>query len=100
MTEKLWGLDEVKEIYQNIEVQKNEDGIDELGFKDKEKAEKFVHTMSKLSCLYRRIETKYTMQFLADIMKEMSVQNLITRDDLYHYQEIRNVLKFGKMQLR
>ena len=62
MTEKLWGLDEVKEIYQNIEVQKNEDGIDELGFKDKDKAEKFVHAMSKLSCLYRRIETKFSMQ--------------------------------------
>ena len=87
VTEKLWGLDEVKEIYQNIEVQKNENGIEELGFKDKEKAEKFVHTMSKLSCLYRRIETKYTMQFLADIMKKMSERNLITKSDLYKYQE-------------
>ena len=87
VTEKLWGLDEVKEIYQNIEIQKNEDGIEELGFKDKEKAEKFVHTMSKLSCLYRKIETKFSMQFLADIMKEMSKQNLITKKDLYKYQE-------------
>ena len=44
---KLWNLDEVREIYQNIEVQKNEDGIEELGFKDKMLAEKFVNNMSK-----------------------------------------------------
>lgn len=86
-TKKMWNLEDVKEIYKNIEVQKNEDGLPELGFKNKEIAEKFVHTMSELSCLYRRIETKYTMQFLADVMKKMSEQNLITKKDLYKYQE-------------
>ena len=39
---KLWTLEEVKEIYEDIEIQKNEDGIEELGFKNKELAEKFV----------------------------------------------------------
>ena len=87
VTEKLWELDDVKKIYQNIEVQKNEKGIEELGFKDKEIAEKFVHTMSKLSCLYRRSETKYSMQFLADTIKEMSNNNLITINDLYTLSE-------------
>ena len=77
----------LKKSIKILKYKKNEDGIEELGFKDKEKAEKFVHVMSKLSCLYRRIETKFSMQFVADIMKEMSKQNLITKDDLYHYQE-------------
>ena len=31
-----------KEIYSNIEIQKNEEGIEELGFKDKNIAEKFI----------------------------------------------------------
>ena len=45
---KLWDLEEVREIYQNIEVQKNEDGIEELGFKDKAICEKFIHDISRL----------------------------------------------------
>lgn len=84
---KLWGLEQVKEIYQNIEVQKNEDGIEELGFKDKEIAEKFVHTMSKLSSSYIQNKTKFSMQFLADIMKKMSEENLISKKDLYNLSE-------------
>lgn len=86
-TEELWELEEVEEIYQNIEVQKNEDDIEELGFKDKEIAEKFVHTMSKLSSMYIRNKTKFSMQFLADIMKKMSEKNLISQKDLYTLSE-------------
>lgn len=85
--EELWGLEEIKEIYQNIEVQKNENNIEELGFKDKEIAEKFVHTMSKLSSSYIQNRTKFSMQFLADIMKKMSERNLISKKDLYNLSE-------------
>ena len=51
-TEKIWGLNEIKEIYDNIEIGINENGIEELAFKNKEIAEKFVHTMSMLSSMY------------------------------------------------
>ena len=37
----LWDLEEIKEMYEDIEIQVNEEGIPELGFKTKEKAEKF-----------------------------------------------------------
>ena len=84
---ELWGLEEIKEIYGNIEIQKNEEGIEELGFKDKRLAEKFVKNMSELSSLYITNETKLTMQFLADIMKKMSEKNLITKKDLYNLSE-------------
>lgn len=86
-TEELWNLEEVKEIYQNIEIQKNEEGIEELGFKDLKMAEKFVHNMSELSLLYRRNEVKFSMQFLADIMKKMQNKGLITVKDLYTLSE-------------
>ena len=86
-TEKIWDLDTVKKIYSNIEILKNEDELPELGFKDLEMAEKFVHTMSKLSSLYIKLETKYSMQFLADIMKKMSEKGLITIKDLYNCTE-------------
>lgn len=83
----LWNLEEIKEIYENIEIQKNEEGIQELGFKDKKLAEKFVKNMSKLSSSYITNETKLSMQFLADIMKKMSEKNLITKKDLYNLSE-------------
>lgn len=84
---KLWNLDEVREIYQNIEVQKNEDGIEELGFKDKMLAEKFVNNMSKLSKFYISNNAKITMQFLADIIKKMNQKGLINKEDLYKLSE-------------
>lgn len=86
-TEKIWGLKEVEEIYKNIEIQKDKDGIEELGFKDKQVAEKFVHTMSILSRIYRREKTIFSMQFLADIMKKMSQKNMISINDLYNLSE-------------
>lgn len=86
-TEKIWGLNEIEEIYKNIEIQTNEEGIQELGFKDLKIAEKFVKTMSILSRLYRREKTVYSMQLLADIMKRMSIQNMISIDDLYSLSE-------------
>ena len=85
--EKLWDLETVKEIYQDIEVQQDEDGIQELGFKHKEIAEKFVNTMSKLSCIYVGNETKYSMQLIADIVKKMYEQHLVTKTDLYTLSE-------------
>lgn len=86
-TEKIWGLNEIEKIYNNIEIQKNEERIDELGFKDKKIAEEFVHTMSILSSMYIRNKTKFSMQFLADIIKKMSEKNLITINNLYQLSE-------------
>ena len=84
---KLWDLEEVREIYQNIEVQKNEDGIEELGFKDISIVEKFIENMSTLSISYMDSKTKLSMQFLADIIKKMYNQNLIKQNDLYNLSE-------------
>lgn len=83
----LWNLKEVKEVYDNIEVQVNEQGIQELGFKDKEFAEKFVEVMSQLSIYYISNTTNFSMQFLSDIMKVMSNKKLISKNDLYEYSE-------------
>lgn len=96
---KLWDLNEIKEIYNNIEVQKNENGIDELGFKDLKIAEKFVNIMSKLSSLYITNAAKYTMELLANIMKKMSAKNLITVKDLYTLSEKEVIEKIENCNL-
>ena len=92
----LWDLEDIEEIYNNIEVQKNEKGIEELGFKDINIAEKFVHTMSKLSMIYISSETKYTMQFFADIVKKMYEQKMISKKDLYELSEQEIITKIEK----
>lgn len=87
VTGELWNLEEIKEIYKAIEVQRNEKGIKELGFKDKKMAEKFVHIMSILSSKYIQAKTKFSMQFLADIMKKMTEKQIITKADFYELSE-------------
>lgn len=87
VTEKLWDLETVRKIYSNIVVLENEDGLPEVGFTDLEIAEQFVNTMSKLSSLYIRPETKFSMQLLADVMRKMNEKGLITISDLYKYTE-------------
>ena len=84
---KVWNLSDIKEIYNNIEIQKNEKEIDELGFKEKQIAEKFVKGMRILSNSYIDNKTKLSMQYLADIMKNMSYKKLITKKDLYELSE-------------
>lgn len=96
--EELWTIEEVKEIYNNIEIQRNENGIEELGFKDKKIAEKFVNNMSKLSNSYVTNRTLISMQFLADIMKKMSDYKLITKDDLYNFSEKEIIGKIESCQ--
>lgn len=85
--EKFLNLEEIREIYQAIEVLQNEQGIQELGFVNQEKAEMFVQVASQLSSLYIVNKTKFSMQFLADIMKKMREKNLITVQDLYELSE-------------
>ncbi len=83
----LWDLDEIKEVYDNIEIQVNEEGIQELGFKDVEIAKKFINNMKRLSGNYIQDKTRFTMQFLADIMKRLNDKKLISIDDLYQLSE-------------
>lgn len=99
-TEKIWTLDDVKDIYDNIEIQKDEKGVEEVGFKDIAIAEKFVHTMSILSRLYRREKTLFTMQMLADIMKIMSDNNLINVAEMYNLSEKEVIERIEKCNVR
>lgn len=87
LTYKLMNLDEIREIYDDIEVQKDDNNVDELSFKTKSIARKFVKVTSRLSVIYREDRTRYSMQFLADIMKRLNEEKKVTREDLYKLKE-------------
>ena len=86
-TYNLLNIDEIKEIYNDLEIQTNEDGIIELGFKTKKVARKLVSITSKLSIIYREDRTRYSMQFIADILKKLQEDNLLVLEDLYEKKE-------------
>lgn len=80
-------LDEVKEIYDDIEVQENEFGEVELGFKTKSIARKFVKVTSEMSVMYRDDKTRFSMQFIADVLKDLKDDEKITIEQLYDLKE-------------
>lgn len=87
LTNKLLNIDEIKKIYSDIVLGKDEDGTLELSFKSKKTALEFVKITSKLSIIYRDDKTRYSMQLLADIIKKLNEDGLITKKDLYNKKE-------------
>lgn len=86
-TYKIIDKESIKEIYNDIEIQRNSENEIELGFKTKKIARKFVSVTSKLSIIYREDRTRYSMQFIADILKRLSNEKKILKQDLYNLKE-------------
>jgi len=84
---RIFELEDIRKYYNNITILKNEDGIDELGFKDKDLCENFIHDVSKLWPSWVEDEDRLCMQFIADIVKSMNIKGYITVDDLYKYSD-------------
>ena len=80
-------FEDVKEIYEDIEVQRNEKGEPELGFKTKAIARKFVRLASKFSMMYRNGRNVYSLQFMADLLKRMCDDDLLSVKQLYELKE-------------
>lgn len=86
-TYHLLGQDDIRALYEDIAVQKDFAGIPELGFKTKALAVKFVAVTSQLSVIYRNNKTRFSMQFIADILKRLQNRGEITLSDLYNLKE-------------
>lgn len=91
---RVWELDMIKEIYSNIVVTKNEQGIDELAFKDKTVCEKYIKIISKLWPEWVSDRDRTVMQFLADMCKSLNKINILSIDDLYTLSEKEVINKF------
>lgn len=99
---KLWKIEEIEAVYQNLEIMTNEQGIEEIGFRDIKMAEKFVEVASQLSSLYNSNQTKFSMQFLADVMRRLYDKKLIAIEDLYRFSEreiIEKIENCGEKQI-
>lgn len=90
---RVWDLENIRNCYNNIVVMKNENGIDELGFKDLFTCEKYISIISKLWPAWVTNADKAVMQFLADIVRAMHNQGYITLKDLYTFSEAEIIEK-------
>lgn len=95
---ELLTLPEVKEIYNDITVQQDESGTPELGFKTKSIARKFVKITSQMSIIYRDDRTRFSMQFIADLLQKLQTDGLLTVQDLYDLKEseVINLIESSK----
>lgn len=84
---KLLDFETIKRLYNDIKVGKDEKNIEELEFTSESSALEFVKVTSKMSIIYREYSTIYSMQLIADILKKLSEDNLITKSDLYNLKE-------------
>lgn len=87
LTYKLSNIDDIKKIYNDVILDKDEEDTLELSFKSKATALEFAKITSKLSIIYRDDKTRYSMQLLADIIKKLNEDRLITKEDLYNMKE-------------
>ncbi len=86
-TYNLSSLKEIEEIYNDISIKKNEEDIDELGFNTEKLATDFIKITNILSIIYREDRTRYSMQLIADIIKRLCEDKIITKIDLYKLKE-------------
>ena len=91
---RVWELDKIRKMYSNIVVVKNEEGKDELAFKNKEICEEYIHTISRLWPEWVSDKDRTVMQFLADMCKSMKNAGYLTIDDLYSLSEKEVIEKF------
>lgn len=80
-------LEEIKEVYDHIEVLTNEEGSLELGFNDIQIAQTFASMVSIYAKELQGNRNKYTLQYVAEVVKSSLNKDLITLNDLYHKKE-------------
>ncbi|WP_455538209.1 HD domain-containing protein [Terrisporobacter sp.] len=76
-------MKEIKSIYEDLIVSKNEMDIDEISFKTLDKAIEFTSLAMMNSRVYTCSEDRFSMQYLADLLKLAINKNIININDLY-----------------
>lgn len=93
------GVDEIKSYYRNLISGVNEHGQQEIIFWNPVVAQQFAHRSMKNSYIYISDSDRFTMQYLAELLKfAMQGGHPLTMDDLYTTEE-RVIRKLKKCQL-
>lgn len=88
-----WTLEEIKNVYNDISVLKNEFGIEELGFCTLEWAELYCYRFCMTGHLLQLNENKLTLQMLGQIMTESVSQGILQENDFMECSEKEIICK-------
>lgn len=80
-------LEEIKEVYENMVILKNEENHPEIGFRDVEIAEKFASMVFNYAKELQGNTDKYVMKYISEIVKLAFEKDLISLEDLYMKKE-------------
>ncbi len=86
-TYRIINFDQAKMFYQDIEVEKDKQGVLELGFKTRKIARDFIRNVCILSTIFHENRTRFSLHFLADILKKLNTTGYIGKTDLYKLKE-------------
>lgn len=82
-----WTFDQAKRFIDNLTILKNENDIDEIGFRDATICKEFTLASLPVFDNYRNDKSRATLQFIADIVHSMIIKDRLTVDDLYVMSE-------------
>lgn len=93
-------IDELKSMYDDLVVIKNEFREDEISFKTLEKAIEFTSVSMLNSKVYSADYDRFSMQYLADLLKLAVDKNVLCMDDLYTTENEVIVKLEGNQELK
>lgn len=95
-----WELEDIKAVYKDMKVLKNEFGKEEIGFSNIETSEYFYEGVHTYSIALQRNEDKLMMQFITDVLKSLVQDGTITMEQFYSLseEEIVTIIKKSKQK--
>lgn len=88
-------MDEIKDMYNDLVISQNEFGQDEISFSTLDKAIEFTSVSLENSKVYTCNVNRFSMQYLADLLKLAVDKNVINLNDLYTIEE-KVIMKLQK----
>ena len=85
--QRVWSLEKIKQVYENIKVGINEKKEQEFIFQSKSVCEDYVKIIAPLWHAWISPADRTCMQFIADLCKSMKNFGFLTVDDLYQLSE-------------
>ena len=91
--EDIWKDGEIKKIYSDLKILKNENDEIELGFENPQVAELFIDRTKILWIDY--VENRFVMQIIVEIIIILNENHLIEKDDFYRLSEF-DIIEIAK----
>ena len=82
-----WTMEEIRRCYNDLTVLKNEEGLDELGFRSLEVAELYCEHFCMIGHILQLNENKLTLQLLGQIMNIAEKAGLLSESDFMTLSE-------------